>query len=74
MILVIIVLAVAGALAGTVLGELLDKIRRELKSKRLAVLGARGVGETTLIKFLTSGFLPVECKQTIAPEKIASHR
>lgn len=45
-----------------------------LKGKQLAVLGARGAGKTCLIKFLLTGSLPAEYKQTVAPEKVAARR
>lgn len=51
-----------------------DKIIIALKGKRLAVLGARAVGKTTLVKFLTSGTIPAEYKQTLAPDNAGSRR
>jgi len=45
-----------------------------LKGKRLAVLGARGVGKTHLITFLTNGSIPAQYKQTVAPEKTSARR
>jgi len=44
------------------------------RGKRLAVLGARGVGKTHILNFLTSGSIPVEYKQTLAPEKYPARR
>lgn len=51
-----------------------DDLQVALKGKRLAVFGARGVGKTHLIKFLTTGSIPSEYKQTVAPEKTTSRR
>lgn len=51
-----------------------DKIHERLFSKRVVVLGARGVGKTTMNTFLASGSLPQEYKQTIAPEPTKARR
>lgn len=51
-----------------------DEIIIFFRGKRLAVLGARGVGKTHLVKFLTTGSIPTEYKQTVAPEKASSRR
>lgn len=53
-----------------------DDIVVKLKGKRLAVLGARGVGKTRLIKFLTTGSIPAEFeyKQTVVTEKTSGRR
>lgn len=74
-ILIPIAIAIAAVLAiGTTIGLQWDQIVVRFKGKRLAVLGARGVGKTHLIKFLTSGSIPAEYKQTLAPEKAAKRR
>jgi hypothetical protein len=44
------------------------------KGKRLAVLGERGVGKTHLVKFLSTGSIPEEYKQTVLPEKAGARR
>ena len=44
------------------------------RGKQVAVLGAPGVGKSHFIKFLTSGSIPTEYKQTVAPEKAAGRR
>lgn len=72
--LIFIAIGVAALLAGTAIAVKWDDIVVALKGKRLAVLGARGVGKTHLVKFLTSGSIPVEYKQTVAPEKASSRR
>ncbi len=60
---VVIVLAATAATAAIVLNW--DKIVTQLKGKKIAILGARGVGKTTLISFLTTGCVPESSKQTI---------
>lgn len=69
-----IVAGVVSLVVGTTVAVKWDDVIVALKGKRLAVLGARGVGKTHLIKFLTSGSIPAEYKQTVAPEKAASRR
>lgn len=69
-----IAVAVVTALAGTTIAVKWDEIVVALNGKRLVVLGARGVGKTHLVKFLTSGSIPAEYKQTVAPEKASSRR
>lgn len=74
-ILILIVVAVVSTLAGgTALAAYWDDLLIALKGKRLAVLGARAVGKTHLIKFLTTGSIPAEYKQTVAPEKTPPRR
>ena len=75
----IIVWIVAGVVSvlaggGTALYKYWPEIVKALKGKRIAVLGARGVGKTHLIKFLTTGSIPSEYKQTLAPEKTTANR
>lgn len=69
-----IVVAVVTVLTGTTIAIKWDDILVKLKGKRLAVLGARGVGKTHLVKFLSTGSIPAEYKQTVAPEKVSSRR
>lgn len=69
-----IVVGAVAATAGTAIAFNWDAIVIALKGKRLAVLGARGVGKTHLIKFLSTGTIPADYKQTIAPEKANSRR
>lgn len=45
-----------------------------LKGKRVAVLGARGVGKTHLVKFLATGTIPSTYKQTVTPTKFPPRR
>lgn len=42
--------------------------------KRIAVLGARGVGKTQLIHFMSTGDLPKEHQQTTDPQKSSERR
>jgi hypothetical protein len=72
--LIIIVVALCAAGAATAVALKWDAIMVALKGKRLAVFGARGVGKTHLIKFLTSGSIPEDYKQTVAPEKATGRR
>lgn len=65
-------IAVAAAFTGGAL--FWDDIVVAWKGKRLAVLGARGVGKTHLVSFLATGSIPEEYKQTVAPEKASSRR
>lgn len=72
---ILIVIAVISALAGgTALAVNWDAIVINWKGKRLAILGARGVGKTYLHKFLTTGSIPAEYKQGTAPEKTPPRR
>jgi energy-coupling factor transporter ATP-binding protein EcfA2 len=72
--LVPVVISAVLAVIGTTIALQWDQIVVAFKGKRLAVLGARGVGKTHLIKFLTSGSIPAEYKQTVAPEKASPRR
>lgn len=38
-------------------------------SKKLAILGERGVGKTTLLSYITTGDFPKEAKQTVSPQR-----
>lgn len=69
-----IVFGVVSLLLGTTIAVKWDDIVVALKGKRVAVLGARAVGKTHLIKFLSSGSIPAEYKQTVAPEKTSGRR
>lgn len=51
-----------------------DKALIYFRGKNLAILGARGVGKTHLIHFLSRGEIPTEYKQTVAPEKYSGRR
>ena len=51
-----------------------DKIATRWSGKKLAILGARGVGKTHLLKFLSNGSIPKSDKQTIRPEKVKGRR
>ena len=70
----IIIIAVVIALAATTIVLNWDKIVIRLKGKKIAILGARGVGKTTLITFLTTGSIPESYKQTIRPENAKGRR
>lgn len=67
-------IGVVSLLVGTTIAVKWDEILVALKGKRLAILGARGVGKTHLVKFLTTGSIQSEYKQTVAPKKAAARR
>lgn len=71
---VLIGLGVAAMLAGGATYLKWDEIILALKGKRVAVLGARGVGKTHLVKFLTTGSIPPTYKQTVTPAKVPARR
>jgi energy-coupling factor transporter ATP-binding protein EcfA2 len=73
-VIILVVIGVASLLVGTSIALKWDDIVIALKGNRLAVLGARGVGKTHLVKFLTTGSIPAEYKQTVAPEKASARR
>ena len=56
------------------LGRLWDAFLVFWQGKRVAVLGAPGVGKSHFIRFLTTGTIPVGYKQTLAPEKASGRR
>lgn len=47
-----------------------DWLLISFKGKRIAVVGARGVGKTHLLSYLSRGQLPSEPAQTLVPEKM----
>ena len=49
-------------------------ILTSFRGKKFAILGARGVGKTHLLTFLTRGSIPGNYKQTLRPEKVPSNR
>lgn len=67
-----IIIAIAIAVA-TVAYIYRDDIA-EWGGKKLAVLGARGVGKTTLIRFLETGEIPESYEQTVGPESTERRR
>ncbi|MYM98739.1 GTPase domain-containing protein [Duganella vulcania] len=72
--LIFVAIGAVSLLLGTTIAVKWDDIVVALKGKRLAVLGARDVGKTHLVKFLTTGSIPAEYKQTVAPEKASGRR
>jgi hypothetical protein len=69
----ILVVVAIGVIAATV-AKNWDKIVVAWKGKTIAVVGARRVGKTTLIRFLTTGSLPAEYAQTVGTTRVASAR
>lgn len=51
-----------------------DNIVIALQGKRLAVLGARRTGKTSLLSFLTTGSIPSDYAQTTSTEKVQKIR
>ena len=51
-----------------------DDIVIKFKGTKLAILGARGVGKTHLLTFLTTGSIPESYKQTIRPKNAKGRR
>ena len=68
-----VIAVVAAAGAGAVALKW-DSIIKYLKGKKLAVLGERKVGKTTLIKFLTEGSIPEEYEATNDPRRVSGRR
>ena len=74
MIPIIIAIAVAVAAAGTIAALNWDEIIKALKGKKLAVLGERKVGKTSLLKFFTEGSIPEEYNPTTRPKRVRGGR
>ena len=71
---IFIIVIAAAALLGAVAANW-DKIIKALKGKKLAVLGEREVGKTTLLKFLAEGSIPEKYEATIeGGEKVCGRR
>lgn len=69
-----VIVGVAIAIALLAGGLNWDKILIHLRGKKIAVLGERMVGKTTLIKFLTEGWLPKDYKGTIGEDPVKAKR
>ena len=72
-IIIVVIAAVAAAGAGAVALNW-DRIIKALKGKKLAVLGERKVGKTSLLKFLTEGSIPEEYNPTNRPKRVRGGR
>lgn len=66
---IFIALAVGGVAGGAVVSNW-ENITYALKGKKIAVLGARAVGKTTLLKYLEKGILIERYKQTLDKQEI----
>jgi len=51
-----------------------DSVVIKLQGKHVVILGARAVGKTHLIRFLSTGTIPVVYKQTLVSEKAPAKR
>ena len=71
-ILIAVVVAIAGAGVAAALNW--EEIVKALKGRKLAVLGERKVGKTSLLKFLAEGSIPEEYKTTDDPQKVRGRR
>ena len=66
-----IIIAVAvGAAGGSVVACNWDNILYAMKGKKIAVLGERAVGKTTLLKYMEKGILIERYKQTLDKKEI----
>jgi len=70
-----VLLAAISPLIGRTLKALNRHLEADnLRQKRIAVLGARGVGKTHFIRFLSTGEIPVAYQQTVARAKVKGRR
>jgi len=69
-----IVIAFAVGAAGTTVVCKWDDIVYALKGKKIAVLGARAVGKTTLLKYIEKGILIERYKQTLDRQEVERTR
>jgi GTPase SAR1 family protein len=70
---IVIALAVGGV-AGGVVASNWENITYALKGKKIAVLGARAVGKTTLLTYMEQGILIERYKQTLDKQEIERTR
>jgi energy-coupling factor transporter ATP-binding protein EcfA2 len=70
---IVIALAVGGVAGGAVASNW-ENITYALKGKKIAVLGAREVGKTTLLKYMEKGILIERYKQTLDKQEIERTR
>lgn len=70
---IVIALAVGGVAGGAVASNW-ENITYALKGKKIAVLGARAVGKTTLLKYMEKGILIERYKQTLDKQEIERTR
>lgn len=70
---IVIALAVGGVAGGAVASNW-ENITYALTGKKIAVLGARGVGKTTLLKYMEKGILIEKYKQTLDKQEVERSR
>ncbi|GEM_PF-2118070 len=51
-----------------------DQIVKKVKGKKIAILGQRATGKTTLLKFLINGEITITYKQTLMKKKITKQK
>jgi energy-coupling factor transporter ATP-binding protein EcfA2 len=71
---IFIALFVAGVGVGGTVVSNWENITYTLKGKKIAVLGARAVGKTTLLKYMEKGILIERYKQTLDKQEIERKR
>ncbi len=65
---------IATLLAGCTIIATWDDIKKWWGGKRIAIIGARGVGKTHLCSFLLKGEIPEEYEQTTEPTKFSGRK
>jgi energy-coupling factor transporter ATP-binding protein EcfA2 len=70
---IVIALAVGGVAGGVAVSNW-ENITYTLRGKKIAVLGARAVGKTTLLKYMEKGILIEKYKQTLDKQEIERKR
>jgi GTPase SAR1 family protein len=66
----VILWAVAGGVAGALIGLAVEALVEALSGKSVAVIGERTAGKTTLAKFFSSGVLPEKYEQTLSENRL----
>ncbi|MEY3304628.1 MAG: ADP-ribosylation factor-like protein [Pseudanabaena sp.] len=71
---IVIAALAVGAGGGVAVASNWENIKYALKGKKIAVLGARAVGKTTLLKYMEKGILLERYKQTLDKQDIERTR
>lgn len=66
----IVIAFTVGGVAGGAVASNWENIMYEIEGKQIAVLGARAVGKTTLLKYMEKGILIERYKQTLDKQEI----
>ena len=70
----IVIALTVGFAGGAVASSNWENITYALKGKKIAVLGARAVGKTTLLTYMEKGILMERYKQTLDKQEIERTR